>query len=74
MEKETIKLVRKMIEDGSLTQEIAEKYCPELKESEDERIRKKLIAIYSVGAKVNAKTGDLHDRDIVAWLEKLKQS
>lgn len=46
---------------------------PELKESEDERIRKELIAIYSVGAKVNAKTGDISDKDIVAWLEKQKK-
>ena len=37
MEKETIELVKKMIEDGNLSQEIAEKYCPELKESEDEK-------------------------------------
>ena len=43
MEKETIELVKKMIEDGNLSQEIAEKYCPELKESKDERIRKWLI-------------------------------
>lgn len=43
---------------------------PDLKKSKDERIRKELIAIYSVGAKVNAKTGDIPDRDIVAWLEK----
>lgn len=43
---------------------------PELQESEDEKIRKELIAIYSVGAKVNAKTGDIPDKDIVAWLEK----
>ena len=46
------------------------KYASELKESEDEKIREELIAIYSVGAKVNAKTGDIPDRDIVAWLEK----
>lgn len=52
------------------TKEEAEKYFPELKEPNDERIRKELIAIYSVGAKVNAKTGDIPDRDIVAWLEK----
>lgn len=44
--------------------------CPELSESKDERIRKELIAIYSVGAKVNAKTGSIFDKDIVAWLEK----
>lgn len=43
---------------------------PALAESEDEKIRKELIGIYSVGAKVNAKTGDILDRDIVAWLEK----
>ncbi len=43
---------------------------PELKESSDERIRQELIAIYSVGAKANMKTGDIPDKDIVAWLEK----
>ena len=46
---------------------------PELQESKDEKIRKELIAIYSVGAKVNAKTGDIPDKDIVAWLEKQGQ-
>ena len=50
--------------------QMVEHIFPELKESEDEKIRKELIAIYSVGAKVNAKTGDIPDRDIVAWLEK----
>ena len=43
---------------------------PELKESEDEKIRQELIAIYSVGARGNMKTGDIPDKDIVAWLEK----
>lgn len=43
---------------------------PELKESDDERIRQELIAIYSVGARGNMKTGDIPDKDIVAWLEK----
>lgn len=43
---------------------------PELKESSDERIRQELIAIYSVGAKANMKTGDILDKDIVTWLEK----
>ena len=54
----------------SEAQKTAEFIFPELQESEDEKIRKELIAIYSVGAKVNAKTGDIPDRDIVAWLEK----
>jgi hypothetical protein len=52
------------------TKKDAEHFFPELKESEDEKIRKELIAIYSVGAKANAKTGDIPDKDIVAWLEK----
>lgn len=47
-----------------------EEIFPELKEPNGEKIRKELIAIFSVGAKVNAKTGDIPDRDIVAWLEK----
>ena len=53
--------------------QMVEHIFPELKEDNDERIRKELIAIYSVGAKVNAKTGDIPDRDIVAWLEKQEE-
>ena len=59
--------------DYLASSEDIENIFPELAESEDERIRKELIAIYSVGAKVNAKTGDISDKDIVAWLEKQKK-
>ena len=59
--------------DYLASSEDIENIFPELKETEDERIRKELIAIYSVGAKVNAKTGDISDKDIVAWLEKQKK-
>ena len=59
--------------DYLASSEDIENIFPELAESEDERIRKELIAIYSVGAKVNAKTGDISDKDIVAWLEKQKE-
>ena len=36
-------VVRQMVADGQVSQEVAEKYFPELKESEDKRIRNLLI-------------------------------
>jgi hypothetical protein len=62
--------VKKMIADGIVTQEAAEKYFPELKESEDERIMKELIKFFRMGAKYNSSTNGIPDKDIVAWLEK----
>jgi hypothetical protein len=61
---------RVLLDCTSEERKVVEYITPELKESEDEKIRKELIAIYSVGAKANAKTGDIPDKDIVAWLEK----
>ena len=74
MEKETIELVKKMIEDGNLSQEIAEKYCPELK-SEDERIRKALIEGFKVMkdgsyGECTFSNYNIPVTDIIAWLEK----
>lgn len=43
---------------------------PELKESEDERIRKALIEFFRLGAKNNETTCDVSDKEILAWLEK----
>ena len=71
MNKETIETLKKMIEDGNLSQEIAEKYCPELKESEDERIRKALIDIIRVGYSDYAK--EFTKQELIAWLEKQDQ-
>ena len=69
--KEALRKARVYHTGGSINDtHITEVIFPELKESDDERIRKELIAIYSVGAKVNAKTGDISDKDIVTWLEK----
>lgn len=71
MEKETIELVKKMIEDGNLSQEIAEKYCPELKESEDERIRKALMQNLKERFGTKGNMGKSLDMpDVLAWLEK----
>ena len=47
IKEETLDIVRQMITDGQVSQEVAEKYFPELKESknkEDERLRKTTIA------------------------------
>ena len=41
--KEALDLVRSMVANGHITQDIAEKYFPELKESEGERIRKEIL-------------------------------
>ena len=43
---------------------------PELKESDDEKIRKTLIHFFSNGAKNGAQTNGIYDKDIIAWLEK----
>ena len=37
--------IKMMIADGIVTQDAAEKYFPELKESEDERIMKELLLL-----------------------------
>jgi len=71
MKKETIELVKKMIEDGNLSQEIAEKYCPELKESEDERIRKEMIEIIKKeGHDFPSSVIAEKSNSWIAWLEK----
>ena len=58
--------VKMMIADGIVTQEAAEKYFPELKKSEDERIRKALIRFHKSTIDVDGIKGE----DILAWLEK----
>lgn len=61
MNKEALAIVRQMISDGQISQEVAEKYFPELVESEDERIRKAIIKYI--------KTGTYH-KSWIDWLEK----
>lgn len=48
------------------TKEEAEKYFPELKESEDEKIRKALVRFHKSTIDVDGIKGE----DILAWLEK----
>ena len=51
------------------TKEEAEKYFPELQESEDERIRKKLIEFFEDWGKRLSHCWGLSIPDILAWLE-----
>lgn len=69
--KEKYEQAKRLYESANDDQKyILENLFPELAENEDEKIRKELIAMFSIGAEVNAKTGGIPDKDIVAWLEK----
>ena len=64
----TIETIKQMIADGQISQEVAEKYFPELRESEDERIRKELVDfIYD-----KTDTYELREKSNswLAWIEK----
>lgn len=63
MEKETIELVKKMIEDGNLSQEIAEKYFPELKGSKKGRIKKSFTRLIKASHDVNFPTPEGFTRE-----------
>jgi len=71
IEKEkALDVVRQMVADGQVSQEVAEKYFPELKESEDERIRKSLAAYFSKIKQSDMWDDEFSFGDILAWFEK----
>ena len=72
IKKETLDVVRQMVADGQVSQEVAEKYFPELRESESERIRKALKEYFINSFQNNgvAAICGVHIIDILAWLEK----
>ena len=65
-----IDVVKQMVADGQVSQEVAEKYFPELKESEDEKIRKGMLAAFKRADKEFWSDADLPIKSIIAWLEK----
>jgi hypothetical protein len=70
--KKTLETVKQMVEDGQVSQETAELYFPELKESKDEKVRK-AIHIYLDwldGRKDYAPKGEYSIKDMIAWLDK----
>ena len=40
---EALDVVKRMVEDGCISQEVAEKYCPEIKKYNDEIIKKQIL-------------------------------
>ena len=74
--KDNLDALNEITETGAETVNIqAMKNCfyrafPELRESEDERIRKALIDFFSRGAENGEQTNGVYDKDILAWLEK----
>jgi polyhydroxyalkanoate synthesis regulator phasin len=72
IKEEVLDVVRKMVADGQVSQEVAEKYFPQLKESkesEDGQIRKEIVSAINIycseyhrGTKVR--------NDMLDWLEK----
>ena len=70
--KDAIYIAKMLLKDGEISQKSAERMFPELKESEDERIRKELIKLLKKmtnGIVENYTPVPLED--FVGWLEKL---
>jgi len=40
---EVLNILKQMVEDGQISQEVAEKYCPEIKKYKDEIIKKQIL-------------------------------
>lgn len=65
-----IGIVRLMLTDGVISQEVAGKYFPELAESEDERIKKTLLSHFSHYREDGIFLNGITMKQIVGWLEK----
>ncbi len=63
----SIEVTRQLVKDGKISQEIAETIFPQLKESEDERIRNFLIGKFR---EIGEVWHEYSTKDIIAWLEK----
>ena len=71
--KDVVAIVKQMVADGKLSQDIAEFYVPELKETKDEEIRRGLIngfKFYSEQEYWGTDKFPLKITEIIAWLEK----
>lgn len=68
-DKETMAIIKQMVADGQISQEVAEKYFPELAESDDEKVRKAIINVFASHKDYEIFFG-ASVKDILAWLEK----
>ena len=73
---DVLAIVKSMVADGAITQDVAEKYFPQLAESEDERIRIMLIEWVNEFRKLNPTNADHNGAcsEAIAYLEKQKDT
>lgn len=68
--RKSIAIFKLMVADGKITQAEAEKYCPEMAESDEERMRKELISYININEEYRH-TIDIDTRNrFIAWIEK----
>ena len=76
---ESIEFIRRMVSEGHISQNVAERYFPELKkpvESEDEKMADLIIAICEVNhpnGYFKASPNYVRVEEIVDWLKSLKK-
>lgn len=68
--KEALAIVEQMVADGQISQDVVEKYFPELKESEDEKIRQFFIhEVEGTSEEIMSYRG-MNKESVLAWLKK----
>ena len=66
-----LSIIKQMVADGQVSQEVAEKYFPELAESDDEKIRKLLIEVVTqVLQDQYCSNRGVPKEKVISWLEK----
>lgn len=69
MENNSLEAVKRLLSEGRITQDAAEEIFPELKESEDEKIKKEIINYFKCQSREEPSRKDIHNKWI-AWLKK----
>ena len=63
----SIEVTKQLVKDGKISQEIAETIFPQLKESEDEKIRKAILELVKQSSHI---LNPMNQKSMIAWLEK----
>ena len=69
-EKDTIDVIKQMVADGQISQDVAEKYFPKLKESDDEKMLRVIREGFNILDKDDEWYSGVTNGQILAWLEK----
>ena len=67
--KEAIEMVKQMVADGQVSQDVAEKYFPEIAESKNDKIRKRLIEYFGDDGEWS---NGISYKEVRDWIEKQK--